>query len=93
MALAGFVPRDRDVDARAPIVHVEAPPDVSYINWVEAGAVSPVKDQGGCGSCWTFGTTGALEGAHAATTGELYSFSEEQLINCSNAYDGWNEGC
>lgn len=35
----------------------------AYVNWVEQGAVNPPKDQGVCGSCWTFGTVGSLEGA------------------------------
>ena len=62
------------------------------INWVEKGAVTPVKNQGNCGSCWAFSSTGALEGAHFIATGELLSFSEQQLVSCSGRLDG-NAGC
>ena len=62
------------------------------INWVDAGAVTPVKDQGACGSCWAFGTTGSLEGAHFVATGELLSFSEQQLVDCAGLNYG-NYGC
>ena len=48
-----------------------------YIDWRAAGVVTPVKSQGGCGSCWAFGATGGLEGCHAVLSGHLYSFSEQ----------------
>ena len=64
------------------------------IDWVEKGAVTPVKDQGQCGSCWSFSTTGALEGAYFTTYGKLPSFSEQQLVDCDNLKNGGKDhGC
>merc|ERR1712109_387139 len=54
--------------------------NVDSVDWVSSGAVTPVKDQGQCGSCWAFSSTGALEGAHFKASGELLSFSEQQLL-------------
>lgn len=60
-------------------------------DWREEGIVSPVKDQGSCGSCWTFSTTGALEAAYTQATGKGISLSEQQLVDCAYAYN--NFGC
>lgn len=61
------------------------------IDWREKNAVSPVKDQGSCGSCWTFSTTGALESHHYLKYGEMTILAEQQLVDCAQDFD--NHGC
>ncbi|KAJ3709010.1 hypothetical protein LUZ61_012715 [Rhynchospora tenuis] len=61
----------------------------SSLNWKEKGVVTPVKDQGHCGSCWSFSSTGAIEAINAIKGNQLISLSEQELVDCVTM----NSGC
>lgn len=68
------------------------PPNVTYFNWLDEGAVIPrIRDQGDCACCYAIASTGALEGQIFRKTGNLTKLSDQQIIDCSQDYG--NHGC
>lgn len=66
-------------------------PVAESIDWRDAGLVSSVRDQGKCGSCYTFAAVAVLEAQNAKLTGKLTPLSEQDLVDCSRPFG--NEGC
>lgn len=72
------------------MLSTESIPD--YVNWVQAGYVTPIKNQAQCGGCWAFAAAASMESFYALTGGPLTSFSAQELIDCVGTCDGCN-GC
>ncbi|KAI1235295.1 hypothetical protein IHE44_0002938 [Lamprotornis superbus] len=87
-----FLPRLQNCSATKGNFLRSSGPYPDSIDWRKKGNfVTPVKNQGACGSCWTFSTTGCLESAIAIATGKLLSLAEQQLVDCAQAFN--NHGC
>lgn len=79
------------VPSQAPRQARQATTTVTSIDWRTKGAVTPVKDQGRCGSCYAFSALGALEAATFTKTGKLVNLSEQNIVDCTSTYG--NYGC
>ncbi|TKR94689.1 hypothetical protein L596_008948 [Steinernema carpocapsae] len=90
---------DRKVMAKKVPRNVQPAPESAYqldlpahFDWRDYHAVSAVKDQGQCGGCWAFSTTGNVESVNAVVNGKLFSLSEQELMDCSVSNDGCDGG-
>jgi len=90
--LGGKAERGEDIEKFVDYSLLNTFAERSSIDWVSRGAVTGVKNQGSCGSCWTFATTGAVEGHYQIASGTLLSLSEQQIVSCASSGDGCGGG-
>jgi len=96
MYLTNTEPETHMVDnTTIPVTYLEEDPlaaSVTDIDWVSKGGVTPVKDQGGCGSCWAFSTMASVESVHRINTGSIANLAEQQLVDCNTGNSGCSGG-
>jgi cathepsin L len=92
LPIRGLAPGAKSGLPKVGVHEYNGEPLAESVDWTSKGAVTPVKDQGQCGSCWAFSTTGGLEGAWQIATGSLTSMSEQFFVDCSKQNSGCNGG-
>jgi len=83
--------RSKNMAPTVPLYGHESRANPPSVDWRTKNAVTPIKDQGQCGSCWAFSATGSMEGSWAIKKNALLSVSEQQLVDCSGSQG--NQGC
>jgi C1A family cysteine protease len=80
-------PDSHNVDpTKVSVKYLEEQADLAAsIDWVAKGGVTPVKDQGQCGSCWAFSTMAAVEAVHKINSGSTVDLAEQQLVDCDTS--------
>jgi cathepsin L len=88
-AMLGFRAEERPQGELVQLNETNTP---GSIDWTKKGAVTPIKNQGQCGSCWAFGTVASVEGINFITNKKLVSLSEQQLVSCDKRDHGCGGG-